>query len=351
MKKLYLLTLSLLVATVSFGQISISYNTNALRAGDVRQLKQVEYLPQGNGGANQTWDFSKSEKVVSDYYISQADRIVSSNSKNLQLICDENGEKNTLFEISATQKMQWGLENSHVKIAFNTPVVDLKFPFSYGEKIEGIMDGTYTENGVSNPIIGTYTTQADAWGTLIAPDGREYKNVLRVKVEKNYTQGFQNFSTQANEEYQINSIRYQYFAKGTRYPILTVLENDVKSSCSCACTSKNNAMYYEAPSIVFEEIDITPPTKSSKLANFEYSVAPNPFKNDLQIWFYLEEDARVDMRILDVNGKVVKHIVKNKMLNAGMQEFDENLSFTITGHYVLRLVVNGEVYATKLIKQ
>ena len=348
MKKLSLFTVSLLVAAASFGQTTISHNVNALRAGDVRQLKQVEYLPQGNSGANQIWDFSNSKEIRS-FYINQAEKEVVSNSKNLQLACDENGEKSSLFEISATQKMQWGLETSHVKIAFNAPVVDLKFPFSYGEKIEGVMDGSYTENGISNPINGAYITQADAWGTLIAPDGNVYKNVLRVKIEKIYTQKFYSSISNSDEEYQIKSIRYQYFEKGVRYPIVTVLENDIKTDCNCACSSKSNEMYYEAPSVVFEE-EIIPP-KSSKLTSFEYSVAPNPFKNDLQIWFYLEDDAQVDMKILDVNGKTVKNIVNNKALNAGAQSFEEDMSFTISGQYILRLVVNGEVYATKLIKR
>lgn len=347
MKKLYILALSLFVAAGSFAQNYLTYDCNALRAGDIRNLKQIDYQEQGEGGTKKIWDYSQA-KEIKDMVLSQAENRSITSNRNLNLICDEGGVKNTYFEISNSQKMYWGLENENVKIQFNEPIVDLKFPFLYLESVSGIMDGTYTDlkRNETNSIKGTYTTQADAWGTLALPDGNVYEGVLRIKVEKNYTQTFKNGDQDA--EYQVRTVRYQYFAKGVRYPVLIVLESDVKTDCNCACGYKTKEAYYETPAIQFNEdkennIELS-------IGNFEYSVTPNPFESDLHISFVLENEAKIDMDIIDMNGKIVKKIV-NKNLEEGKYTYDVNTTDVIEGNYVLRLRVNKELYITKLIKK
>ena len=353
MKKVYTLALSLFAAAGLFAQTSLSYECNALRAGDVRNLKQIEYQDPGKGGANQVWDFSQS-KEMKDMVISQAENRAITSNNNLNLIVDEGGVKNTLFEISKTQKRYWGLENTAVKIAFKEPIVDLKFPFNYAEKIEGIMDGAYTniENGKVNPIKGAYITQADAWGTLMLPDGNVYQNVLRVKVEKNYTQVFQSINN-TDEEYQINTVRYQYFAKGVRYPVLIILETEIKSDCKCACSNKTKEAYYETPAFLFGDSgkDLISEKGKTVIENFEYNVSPNPFENDLRVAFSLRnKNAKVQIDLVDMNGKTVLQIVNEKM-DKGDYVFNANTSGIIEGNYVIRLKVDKDIYSNKLIKK
>ena len=350
MKKVYTLALSLFAAATLFAQTSVTYECNALRAGDVRNLKQIEYQDPGKGGANQMWDFSQS-KEMKDMVIRQTeDRTITSNN-NLNLVCDEGGVKNTIFEISKTKKMYWGLENATVKIKFNEPIVDLKFPFNYGEKVEGIMDGTYAENnGKVNPIKGTYTTQADAWGTVILPDGNVYQNVLRVKVEKNYAQTFQSVNG-TEEEYQVSSIRYQYFAKGVRYPVLIILETEIKTDCKCSCSSKTKEAYYETPASLFEDFEKVVSDKGNAIIeNFEYNVSPNPFENDLRVAFSVRKNAKVEIDLIDMTGKTVKQIMGEKM-KKGDYVYNVNTSDVIGGNYVIRLTVDGEIYSNKLVKK
>ena len=347
MKKIYTLALSLFAVASSFAQTTITYECNALRGGDVRNLKQIEYQDPGQGGVNQVWDFSGS-KELKDMTISQAENRAVTANNNLNLVCDEGGVKNTFFEISRTQKRYWGLENASVKIKFNEPIIDLKFPFGYAEKMEGIMDGTYESGDKVNPIKGTYTTQADAWGTLILPDGNTYENVLRVKVEKVYTQPFQSANGR-EEEYKINSIRYQYFAKGVRYPVLIILETEIKTDCNCACGGKTKEAYFETPAYFFVN-DIISDKGESVIGNFEYSVAPNPFENDLRISFSLNKNAKVEISLVDMNGKIVKKVI-NEKIEKGDYIYNVNTSGIVAGSYVLQLKVDKDLYTNKLIKR
>jgi len=346
MKKVCTLALSLIAAASAFAQMTVTYENNALRAGDVRSLKQIEYQAPGKGGANQVWDFSQS-KELKDMVISQAENKAIKGNSNLNLICDEGGVKNTIFEISKAKKMYWGLENSNVKISFKEPITDLKFPFYYAEKIEGTMDGTFAANDKVNPIKGVYVTEADAWGTLILPDGNTYNNALRVKVEKNYNQKFQS-ANDTEEEYQINTIRYQYFVPGVRYPVLIILETDVKTDCKCACSSKTKEAFYETPA--FFNIEVINKGGESVVENFEYSVSPNPFENDLRIAFSLNKEVKVEVNLVDMSGKIVKKII-NERIEKGDYSYNVNTAGIVAGNYVLQLKVGKNIYTNKLIKK
>jgi len=350
MKKVCTLALSLFAAATLFAQTAITYDCNALRAGDVRNLKQIDYQAPGAGGTGLVWDFSQSKELKS-MTISQAQNRAVTSNNNLNLICDEGGVKNTIFEISKTQKRYWGLENASVKINFNEPIVDLKFPFYYGEKIEGIMDGTYTDilNNKVNPIKGTYTTQADALGTVKLPDGSVFDNVLRVRVEKKYTQTFQSMNG-TDEEYQIISIRYQYFAKGVRYPILIILETEVKTDCKCSCSNKTKEAYCQAPLLEDLSKEVIGDKGNAILNDFQYSVSPNPFKDDLRVAFSLSQNAKIEIELVEMSGKVVKRIL-NENIKKGDHVYNVNAADVIEGNYIITLKVDGEIYSNKLVKK
>ena len=351
MKKICTFALSLFVVAGSFAQMTITYENNVLRPGDVRNLKKIEYQDQGVAGANKVWDFSQA-KELGEMVLSQGDNKAKTINNKVNLVCDEGGEKNTHFEITKTQKIYWGLENTAVQIKFNEPVVDLKFPFSYAEKINGTMAGTYSvENGKTEPIQGVYVTEADAWGTLILPDGNVYENVLRIRLEKNYTQKIQSANAE-DAQYQINTVRYQYFAKGARYPVLIVLESEVKTNCNCACSSKSREAYYETPAILFGDSgkEIKDEKGNSIIENFEYSVAPNPFETILYTTFSLNKNAKIEINLLDLNGRIVKQIAKEKM-EKGDYTYNANTSDIIAGQYILQIIVDKKIYSAKVVKK
>lgn len=345
MKKIFTLAGALFLAAGCFAQTTLTYKNNGLLVGDYRGLKKMEYQASTPAGPNQVWDYSKAKEVNSEMYIHQNENLAAKTNNNLFLSCDEGGSKNTFFEISKTQKMYWGLESKGTKITFEQPVVDLKFPFSYGETITGPMVGTYSVAGQEYSMDGTYITSADAWGTLIMPDGNVYENTLRIKVDKNYEQ------IMGATKYQIHSVRYQYFAEGVRYPVLIVLESEVTSDCNCACgNSKSTDAYFATPD--FRNLEPkNAPKENLAIKNFSYEVSPNPFENQLNVSFKLENDANVSINLIDNAGKVAASVTEG-LLNEGDFNFTTNTENLPAGQYTMSVIVNGQKAITsKVIKK
>lgn len=346
MKKLVTLSSALLLTAGCFAQYSLSFDANGLRKGDYRNMKQIEYVEQSQSGANQLWDFSKS-KVIKDFYIEQNEDLNAIATEGYRLSCDEGGEKNTLFEITPNEKRYYGMETKNSTLSLDEPIVDLLFPFSYQDAKTGAYSGTSQAGSSTNYLDGTYITKADAWGTVIMPDGTTYKNVLRVKVDKEYTESF------GTSEYKISSIRYQYFAEGARYPIIITVEQEyfpLANACKCG-NSKYTAMFMETPAIYKNDAVQENKTKKASVAvsSFNYLASPNPFIDNLQVSFTLNKDAKVVVRILDLTGNTVSKLFSEK-LEEGQYAYDFNTSNLGAGTYVLQLSVDGKVYSNKMLK-
>lgn len=329
----------------SFAQYSLSFDANGLRKGDYRNMKQVEYVEQSNAGANQVWDFSKA-KVIKDFYIQQNEDLQNSATEGYRLSCDEGGEKNTLFEITNSEKRYFGLEAGSTVVTMDEPVVDLFFPMSYQDTKLGAYTGSTQSGNSTHFFDGTYTTKADAWGTLIMPDGTKYNNVLRVKVDKEYTE------TYGSAEYKISSIRYQYFAEGARYPIIITVEQEYIPQSGCKCKgSKYTAMYMEKPAVYKNDAVIGSKKKSAKagISDFNYLASPNPFVENLNVAFTLDNEANVEIEIFDLNSRPVLSLMSEK-LAAGQYSYDFETSALFPGNYVLSIKVNGKSYANKMLK-
>ena len=345
MRRLVTLTSAFLFAAGSFAQYSLSYDANGLRKGDYRNMKQVEYVEQSNSGANQVWDFSKA-KVIKDFYIQQNEDSYNTSSEGYRLSCDEGGEKNTFFEITPSEKRYFGLEAGNTVITMDEPVVDLFFPMSYQDTKLGAYTGATQSGSTTNYFDGTYSTKADAWGTLIMPDENVYKNVLRVKVDKEFTEKF------GNSEYKVSSIRYQYFAEGARYPIIITVEQEYIPQGGCKCKgSKYTAMYMETPAVYKNDAVVAGKKKSAstEMTSFNYLASPNPFAENLNVAFTLENDANVEIEIYDLNSRPVLSLM-NEKLAEGQYSYDFETSALFPGSYVLSIKVNGKTYSNKMLK-
>lgn len=348
MKKIFTAALLLLSASSLFAQNKITYKVNGLNAGDVRAMKQIEYQPQGNGGANQYWNFSAA-KEVKGMTIAQAENVATQmgnldlSSRNTLLAVDEGGEKTTYFEITKTEKRYWGLSHGAVKIEFDQPIVDMKFPMAYQDVISGSMNGSYITGSTVEPISGSYTSEADAWGTLELPDGNIYNNVLRVKLTKNYQQQAGSLT------YTIQTVRYQYYAEGVRYPVLIVLENHVASDCNCACGNYTTEQAYYLPGAQVETKQLI---NGNSVAdnNVRISVYPNPFRDNLNATVNISNAADANIDIVDAAGRKIKDFGSYNLIE-GENALNLETADLTQGKYFIRVTVDGVNYAKGVVKK
>lgn len=348
MKKIFTAALLLLSASSLFAQNKITYKVNGLNVGDVRAMKQIEYQPQGNGGANQVWDFSTA-KEIKGMTIEQAENVgtqignVDLTSRNTLLSVNEGGEKTTYFEITNTEKRYWGLTNGLVKIEFEQPIVDMKFPMAYQDAVSGAMVGSYITGSTVEPISGTYVSEADAWGSLTLPDGQSYDNVLRVKLTKNYQQ------TSGSLTYTIQTVRYQYYAEGVRYPVLIVLENHVNSDCNCTCGNYSTEQAYYLPNA---QVEFKKLLDGNSVAdnNVSINVYPNPFKESLNATVNISNAAEAEIDMVDAAGRKVKDFGSYN-LSEGVNDVTLETGDIIPGNYFIRVMVDGVNYAKGVMKK
>ena len=272
--------------------------------------------------------------------------LLNTSNEGYRLSCDEGGEKNSLFEITNNEKRYFGMENNHMAVSLDEPIVDLMFPFSYQDAKQGSYSGSTQSGSSTSYFDGSYITKADAWGTVIMPNGNVYYNVLRVKVDKEYTETF------GNSTYKISSIRYQYFAEGARYPIIITVEQEYIPESNCKCgNSKFTAMYMETPAVYKNDAKQVAKTKKANVqtSSFNYLASPNPFAESLNVSFTLEDNAKVVIDVLDMKGKTVLKLFSEK-LDAGQYSYDFNTSALFPGSYALSIKVDGKVYSNKMLK-
>ncbi|MBO5989258.1 MAG: T9SS type A sorting domain-containing protein [Paludibacteraceae bacterium] len=349
MKKTYTLIISLFAALTAFAQNTITYQANALREGDSRDLQEIEYKAYKQGGANQVWDYSNS-KVIGSMNIKQNGNSNNAigglvfNNSDIFLACNEGPNKKTYFEITKSEKQYWGLESGSTKIEFAQPIIDMKFPFAFNDMVSGVMDGVYREGENEYPINGNYFTSADAFGKLLLPDGVIYDDVLRVKVEKVYEQKMGSLN------YDIHTVRYQYFAKGVRYPVLIVMENEVKSDCNCTCGNYTTTTAYYHPQAAEAVVDGGAIASVGGMSISNIEATPNPFDYEILVSFTSSDNQKASFTLIGTDGDVAKEFgVKDAAAGANTVKLET--SDVKAGLYTLLVKVGKETKALKLVKK
>lgn len=322
-------------------QTVITYAGQAMREGDVLSLKVIsDTIKAGASGANQVWDYSKA-KTTTDF-------VINYNANNSQVAipgnafaCNENNERTSYFQITPQKKLYYGLSTSKVEIRFDEPITELAFPFAYQSEINGLMKGSYTEGGITSAIDGTYKTVADAWGTLILPNGVKLKNVLRVTSTRDYKHDVM------GTPFHIVVTRYAFYVSNSRYAVLQIKEATMK--CDCGCNSREYSAYYN-PNVKAECAKPEEPESTVAQAKFEYKVYPNPFEKDVRLDYTLKANASIKIVVLDLQGHEVKTVAEEQK-TAGSYSQYLNIEGSHSQNYILQMKVNNAVYTEHLIKK
>ena len=79
-------------------------------------------------------------------------------------------------------------------------------------------------------------------------------------------------------------------------------------------------------------------------------VFPNPFADQTNISFNLEKSQQVNSSIFDLKGKLIA-VLCNSKLGEGSYLFSWNAVNTAQGVYVVRTVIDGKTYTSKIVKK
>jgi len=81
------------------------------------------------------------------------------------------------------------------------------------------------------------------------------------------------------------------------------------------------------------------------------NVFPNPFVETALISYNLTEDAKVQLEVYDMNGRLVSNLSNgNQTSGLHTAEFDARKAGFMSGVFIIKLTINGEVFSRQLVQ-
>ncbi len=321
---------SLFVLSAAIAQPVLNFDRHALKADEDNPMSYCEYEEAGISGANITWNFSDLQFTRSfTGYLknSAATKIgVTFSEANTELT---EFDSKFYFRVDQNKIEQYGYASTdgRMQTRYDIPFIKMKFPFSYGDFFSGSFSGkTYFSGIERGDMTGTYSVEADAFGTLILPGNTLYENTLRIRTEKRYSSTYQN---QVSQEMSV--ITYRWYNESHRYPLLVLTEYTVKSgdviTTNYQAAYNNNAINFISP-VIAESLVLY----------------PNPADSYLAVEFDAVAAGSLAFTINDAAGKTARTFSRD-ILTGGKQYYDlsERIHGLRPGTYYLTVQNGNEI--------
>jgi len=341
MKKLSLFIILVIAFFISNAQIALTYTNQAFRAGDTHITREAAYVNEGKSGPDQIWDFSDLKCIgtktsMVKNYDNKFDKFQNA---NFEVNDDESSQ---YYNITSTANLFLGLTTPNAIVQYDKPIVKMKYPFTYGNSFDGVISGKGIYDGTfQSSIYGNYKVEADGYGTLILPNN-VFNNVLRVKSVSNHTEVMQCAS------YQIETIKYLWYSKEVRYPLLIITVVNQYSSVNGESVKKY--VYYNEK-VSDNKVQNTDYSKFDNIDN-DFSVYPNPFKESLNFDYNLVQESNISIELYNYIGEKIDVIVDNQKQSSGNHSFtyNTNLKSLNSGVYFIKYIIDDKTYLKKIIK-
>lgn len=362
-----------------FGQITERYNSP--RSGDEIIKQQVEFKDIGRIGENVIWDFGKLKSINDEYsliysspnllentyYILGRDTIQATNNSTQYLIGTEHSTMYYL-QIQNESLNVLGHENATTSLKYTPALLSMTYPANYNEAHQK----KYASKGLYSCRIpfesqGEVRQIADAYGVMILPSGDTLRNVMRVKTIQTIKETIYDVNNNINTILNMNVENYKWFSKGYRYPIFetikTITQDSVDTNAFSTAfffppqehlyldTDPDNLAVLDSLWNIDHQIpDVTDPTQETPDANLSYNFYPNPVETMLTVEYYLEKPSSVTISLYNLEGRLMKTIVKPVSLS-GVYSEQIDCSSLAKGTYIISIGTGYKVYSDKVIKK
>ena len=195
--------------------------------------------------------------------------------------------------------------------------------------------GTYTSNTLEGTINGTFSVEADAYGSLQLPGGITIENTLRRKTVKSYERVFTNSSQ------LIDIYTCRWYGQYNRYPllVLTTIETISGTNTSISHQAAYNNIINSAPTVL-----------DALTIDNSFDLYPNPVSNKLTINLNIHNSGEVVMDLYDIAGNKL-HTLINQYTDEGehiFEIFPQNLGLQ-NGMYLIKVNATGKILTKEFI--
>jgi hypothetical protein len=220
MKNLIITYLLLFAAFGAFPQgPTLTSSNSAPQPGDsfTRYNADTTGVIPGNAGAGIIWNFSNLVAQNTNFTFNY---VVPSATPYGSLFPDatvsySNDPSYGYYKVTSSEYEIIGMSSSLNSWLYSNPEIMFSYPFSYGNNLVDSLFATSFYLGINHYRIGTRTTVADGYGTLVLPSGT-YTNLLRVKVIQNYS------DSSSTNVIHVYGVTYSWYDGVNKNPALTI---------------------------------------------------------------------------------------------------------------------------------
>lgn len=245
-------------------------------------------------GANAT--FSNSSLTLGapapvSYLAPTSAEITTFPGSNLKML---DGTNTIFYKASATKLEITGIINPQVTLNLSTDnATYINYPTTFGPAQTDAAKGTFTSSIINGAILGTLSTQADAYGTLLL-NGKTYNGILRVK----FTQSFNLYSAIdigfTNPLGTVTNTAYSYYDASQRYPLLSSTTANISIPALSINQTTTNALALNLATLAVHD--------ASRKEKF--NIYPNPAQDFIGFKGNTEDYSKANIYSLD--GKLIK---------------------------------------------
>lgn len=341
MNRYFVITCQLVLSMVCYSQQPITYDNNCLLSEDSLCMVTVDYTDAGMSGEGQIWDFSHVStqgNYKCRYMISQDSlALLSTDHERLCTYCQTSDSLLLLRE-----------ESQLHYINYSQPLLSLRFPMQYGDKVQNSFkgDGVYCGRILLRRN-GIVKIEADGVGTLIKSEGDTLRNVLRVHTI--ITASLDPTPDRQAEDLGMGqqeiTEKYQWFAPGLRYPVYETISTTYYNDCEIFAIGQTARRQTGTPSRNIPEDSLEQQCQPDD--SFTFTLHND--QGRITIDYILKESAKMQFIVCDIMG--VLHSSETILAEAGNSQHIINCSGMKPGQYIVYINVNGQVYNSKFTQQ
>lgn len=195
----------------------LTASNSTMQPGESFTGHRITYLEPGNGGADQTWDFSGVASLGTSTFscVTPASTPRAADFPASTVATGQSSIYNYYTGTSSELQID-GYAYPTMVIPMSDPEKVLTYPFSYNSTFTDAFAATYTSGTNTIRRSGTVTVMADGYGTLKLPNGT-LNNVLRVKTVESYAD-----SIGSAQNSQATTTTYSWYLPGMHYAVLAL---------------------------------------------------------------------------------------------------------------------------------
>ncbi len=329
----------LFTTVIVTAQPVITSSFNPITGDHTKYHPTGSFAEAGNSGSNVLWDFSGLNIIynpIMGTYHHPNQTMYGSSFPTADIAYEQAFVTGTYhyYNTSSASMEKLGYANAQITAIYDNPQEIITYPFNFGDDLSNNYSCTATVGSFTFTLSGSYSIDADAYGTLSLPSG-DYPT-LRLAIHNDYTEEYDDGSSTLTYRYDI--YEWWWVDGVNKNPLM-----------------KTKIEYQYNAGLPFDTIKMV--TVSDDFSDIEHNtgntrqikLSPNPVTNNLSIDFSIISEEIIECNIYDMTGQLVLSESAEKYC-AGKHSKIIHCASLDRGSYLAAVNIGGNQQTMKFIK-